>query len=426
MRGSRIVVMAHLNLDLQLCKKLRKKINEYQHYSITKTHSIKKAPGERGWAKICAIMDRLDDTSLYLNSLELQKSSSVISVFDFYNFMNNSATMLDCINFLAEIYEFDFSSEDYKSDIFNQVGKTGNGTDKRYFEYLRSLCSVHPIETSRHSEFQDDFTQIECSPFVRWNDSSLLDDRESDLIAIVYVNNPQQFSKYVGIKLSEVFSYIEHRYNLLQRLIEHIDLYYQGIIDEYRKIPLKTVFDFSDYCDYLEYMKRTYAVRIKSGWDEYFDFYIYAMKIHFSNSLNQQRLVKYQNAIKYAFTFLHRYLQELPKEDSYETTGLHDQPEKSIGDSLFWELQERPIGTELMKYNYPFEKLLLMWMQPRYMGMADFLIKELKPFWGKYVCFESNMTPIEISILLTVACHFYKLEHDEDFKNNIPNTKDYR
>ena len=36
------------------------------------------------------------------------------------------------------------------------------------------------------------------------------------------------------------------------------------------------------------------------------------------------------------------------------------------------------------------------------------------------------MTPIEISVLLTVACHFYKLEHDDDYKNDIPDTEEYR
>jgi len=418
--------MAHINLNRNLCRELRNKINEYQHYSITKTHSIKKAGGERGWDKICAIMDRLDDTTLYLNSLELQKTDSILAVFDFYNFMNNATTLLDCISFLAEIYEYDFSFEDSKINIFNKSGKTGKGTDKKYFEYLRSLCSVHPIETSRHSEFQDNFTKVECSPFVRWNDSSLLGDKESDLLAVVYTDNPHHSSKYIGIKLSEVFSYVNHRFNLLKNIITHIESYYQKIIDVYRNNPLKSVSDFSDYCAYINYVKKIYAERINSGCDEYFDFYIHTMNIHFSNPLNQQRLEKYQNAIKYAFTLLHRYLQELPKEDTYETTGIHNQPEKTIGDSLFWQLQERPLGSDLMEYSYPFEKLLLMWMQPRYMDMANALIDELKPFWEKYVCFEPNMTPIEISILLTIACHFYKLNHDEDYSNDIPDTEEYR
>ena len=36
------------------------------------------------------------------------------------------------------------------------------------------------------------------------------------------------------------------------------------------------------------------------------------------------------------------------------------------------------------------------------------------------------MKPIEISILLTIACHFYKLDHDKKYKNDIPDTDEYR
>ena len=36
------------------------------------------------------------------------------------------------------------------------------------------------------------------------------------------------------------------------------------------------------------------------------------------------------------------------------------------------------------------------------------------------------MKPIEISILLTIAYHFYKLDHDENYKNDIPDTDEYR
>ena len=111
--------MAHINLNIDYCAQLRNKVNEYQHYSITRTHSLKKDNAQRGWEKICAIMDRLDDTTRYLNSIELQKTIGVLAVFDFYNFMNNAATLLDCIKYLGEIYDFDFSNEDIKNDIFN-------------------------------------------------------------------------------------------------------------------------------------------------------------------------------------------------------------------------------------------------------------------------------------------------------------------
>ena len=36
------------------------------------------------------------------------------------------------------------------------------------------------------------------------------------------------------------------------------------------------------------------------------------------------------------------------------------------------------------------------------------------------------MSSIEISILFIIAGHFYKLEHDKQFQNDIPDTVDYR
>lgn len=67
-----------------------------------------------------------------------------------------------------------------------------------------------------------------------------------------------------------------------------------------------------------------------------------------------------------------------------------------------------------------------MWLQPHYMDMANTLEEESRPFWEKYVCFEKNMTSIEISFLFIIAGHFYKLDHDKHFQNDIPDTIDYR
>ena len=114
-------------------------------------------------------MNRIDKNTAYLNSIDIIKTNDKLPIFNFYNFMNQASTLLECIELLGQIYEFAFDSEDSKSDIFNQKGITGNGTDKKYFQYLRSLCSVHPIETSRHKDYQDDSTKIECCPFVHWS-----------------------------------------------------------------------------------------------------------------------------------------------------------------------------------------------------------------------------------------------------------------
>lgn len=418
-------LMYRINLDTSLCVNLRNKVNEYQHYSITKTHSIKKDQNGHGWNKICAIMDRLDDTLLYLNSLELNNTGSKLDVFDFYNFMNNAATLIDCVNFLAEIYEFDLSQINNSHDIFNKLGTTGKGNDKDYFEYLRSLCSVHPIETSRHKEFQDPATDTECSPFIYYN-NGILAEEDYDLIVVVYTDGDKFHEKHFGIKIETIFKYIEYRYSLLQKITVHIEAYYQSIIEEYIKQPLRKVNEFSNYCDYIDYLQKVWADRKDTNWTSNFDFYRYVMQVSFSNSDNQQKLIKYQNAVKYAFTFLQKYLQELPKEDKYETTGLKTQPEHTSEDSLFIELEESLHGEYRFKHMYPFEKLACLWLQPRYMDMAKELLAEIKPFWERYVVFTEKMNPIEISILLQIATYFWRLDNDKWFTANIPETNEYR
>ena len=337
--------------------------------------------------------------------------------------MNNATTVLECIDCLGEIFDFDFSGEDKKTVCFKQTGKNGKGTDRKYFKYLRSLCSIHPIKTSLHKEFQDIYTEIECSPYVRWNDGITFAEKEYDLVAIVYTNNPQNPLKYIGIKLKEIFAYIEYRFNLISKLIDHIDTFFGEIIDKYRQTPLKAVNYFSNYCEYIEYIKSVYSDRINSGHNELFDFYSCVFKCNFSNKENQEKLQKYQNSIKLGFSFLHRYLQELPEEDTYETTGLHNHSDNIIGESLFFKLQEAPVIDD--KYSYCIEKLSLLWLPPHKI-IAKPLIDNSKPFWGKYVLLEPNMTAIEISVLVHVLWHFYKIENDKNYNFDIPNTEDYR
>ena len=419
--------MSKINLNIDLSAQLRNKVNEYQHYSITQTHSIAKDDkGKRGWDKICAIMDRLDDTVFYLNTLEIKKEHNRTAIFNFYNFMNHSESLNECIKFLAEIYDFDLTPYNKTNTIFKDLKTLGKGTDRTYFKYLRSLCSVHPIETSNHPEYRDSYTKIECSPYVRWNEDCLCLPKEYDLLAIVYTDNPNQFAKYIGIKLEEIFKYVEYRYNLLQKIIPHIDAYYKKIIEDFKKQPLKDLSEFSDYSKYIDYLKQQYDLRINNSEDGTFDFYKQTIETRFDNPKNQKLLEKYQNAIKYSLTFLHKYLQELPDKDKYETSGLHKQ--HSIGDGLCFHVSEIIIDDNLQTFDYPLRKLNMLSFPPSgldYYSISSF-VRMSKPFWEKYVYIETCLSPFEIGLLIQIANHFYKLENDEDFMNDIPNSEDYR
>ncbi|MGL4981333.1 MAG: hypothetical protein ACRC4W_00495 [Treponemataceae bacterium] len=263
-----------INLDTSLCENLRNTVNKYGHYSFTKTSSIKGDSEQTGWKKICAIMDRLCDTTLYLNSLDIEKTDSRFCVFDFYNFVNHSATLIDCIKYLAEIYQYDLSEQNTRTNIFNE-----KGSDKSYFEYLRSLCSVHPIDTSRHKKFKDSQTTIECCPYTRFQTSL-------ELVAIVYSANPKSFSKRISIKLNKIYEYVTYRYNLLNEIISCIHKYNEKIKSDYKSQPLKKVSDFNDYNCYLEYLEITAKDRLGSEYEKGVAYFQKFFKYSFNSKKN--------------------------------------------------------------------------------------------------------------------------------------------
>ena len=219
--------MSKLMLNTYLCGDLRNKVNEYQHYSITKTHSIKNDKFTNGWKTICAIMDRIEDTAIYLNEIDLRKTNSRLCIFNFYNFMNISASLLDNIKFLAEIYDYDLSDIDKKTDIFNQLGSNHLGTDKRYFEYLRSLCSVYPIETNHQKEFLDIYTKVECCPFVILKNET---DFKDIINYIEYLKN--EYQERVNTGYDEIFEFYQNvfKFNFSNIINKKCVIKYQNAI----------------------------------------------------------------------------------------------------------------------------------------------------------------------------------------------------
>lgn len=170
-----------INLNSDVLKTLRNKVNEQQNISYEKRYG-----NHRAWDKICAIMDRLDDTVYYLNGLKLNTGKYEKSAFDFYDFMNNASVVADCVKELAKIFNVPNEKIKKSTKIFNQLGSDGEGTNENYFEYLRSLCSVHPVETSHHKRYQaNDF---ECSPYVAWNNGMIGYNDDCDIYAIVYTS----------------------------------------------------------------------------------------------------------------------------------------------------------------------------------------------------------------------------------------------
>lgn len=218
MEGDRMVNNTfQINLDTKILKLLRDKVNDDQYITFNKRFYFKKDIVHRAWDKICAIMDRLDDTVDYLNGLKLNTGKYTRSAFDFFDFMNNASVVIECVKELAKIFDVPYEKIMRSTDIFNQIGKDGKGTDDRYFAYLRSLCSVHPVETSRHKSYQDN--DFESSPFVVWNSGKIWIKDDCDIYAVVYTSNDEDNYKRVRIYISQIFEYVKTRLEFIKEII---------------------------------------------------------------------------------------------------------------------------------------------------------------------------------------------------------------
>lgn len=252
-----------IRLNTEVLGILRNKVNEQHNISYEKTFDFKNKKNKyikhRAWDKICAIMDRLDDTVYYLNGLKLNTGRYKSSAFDFFDFMNNASVVVDCVKELVKVFNVSDKGIRDSTDIFGQLGNDGKGTDEKYFEYLRSLCSVHPIETSRHRRYQDN--DFECSPFVVWNDGRIWHNDDCDIYAVVYTSNNSDINKRVQIYISQIFKYVKTRLDFVAEITNAIDQYQKQVIAGLRNRPINKEEEFDNYIDYLENLN----MKLKNG-----------------------------------------------------------------------------------------------------------------------------------------------------------------
>ncbi|MCM3032842.1 hypothetical protein [Niallia sp. MER 6] len=407
-----------INIDTHVLRELRHTVTE----EINITSNIKYRE-QRAWDKICAIMDRLDDTVDYLNGLKLNTGKFSRSAFDFFDFMNNSAVIDECIKELAKIFEVPIEPLKKSTEIFNQLGNDKKGTDELYFLYLRSLCSVHPVETSRHKRYQaNDF---ECSPYASWNNRGLWSD--CDLSVSVYTSKDEEPQKRIPVYMSQIFKYVKTRVNFIQEITNVIEQYKEEAILKFKKSNIKKTTDFESYVDYLRNLNNELEKRY--GTDRYYD-YDYVIKLfelNLSNPKNESKLKLYLNALKYAIEFEHSSLQNMSYE-GFENNGLL-KPDKNVETSLFLELcSPNSNSEEQRKYRYNIEKIGYLSRNSGYDNRqwAYTQLDEARVFFEKYVTFEEATGDFEHYVLVNLALYLECLENKSLLNKNLPNELIYR
>lgn len=409
-----------INLDADILDILRDKVNEQQDISYNKKYGK-----HRAWDRICAIMDRLDDTVYFLNGLKLNTGKYKKSAFDFYDFMNNASVVLDCIKELGKIFNVPDDKIKNSTEIFNQLGSDGKGTDEKYFEYLRSLCSVHPIETSRHIRYQaNDF---ECSPYVVWNDRRIWSNDDCDIYAVVYTSKDEDSSKRIQIYISQIFEYVKTRLDFVAEITNAIDKYQKQIISDFRNRHIKKEEEFSNYIDYLRNLNKEQKDRYGSEIFYPFDYIINLFELNLSNPNNQSKMNLYLNALKYAIKFEHNSIQNMSLI-GFKNNGLL-YTERNIETSLYIELHSsNSRSDERRRYSYNLEKISYLNYDAGYDNKqwAYTQLKQAFIFLEKYVSFQGAKGDFENYVLVEVALYLDSLENKCLINKNIPNDLKYR
>ena len=227
--------------NTEYARSLRDAVNDRRKQSIDNMHAEKQIKGPYcAWDRTCAAMDRLEDTLDYLNDVELGKDKKSRSAFDFYDFINNAYIVIDCIKTIGRIFRVDnqlIEEIENSTSIFkNELGD--KSTDQKYFEYVRSLCSVHPLCTNHQKEFLNS-SQFHCCPFVSWQGpTTLYHNKKVDLMAFIYPSDPHEKIIQLGLYVSQFEQYLAKWIDFIPKIIEAKNTWAKPGQDRGRRVDL--------------------------------------------------------------------------------------------------------------------------------------------------------------------------------------------
>ena len=420
------------HFNTQYAVDLRNAVNDRIKQSIENVHNDREAKGDYlAWDRMCAAMDRLEDTLAYLNEIELGYRDNNRSAFDFYDFINNASVVIDCTKILGRIFRL-------KDQLIENIEKSSSVfgyklnaecTDKHYFEYIRSLCAVHPLCTNHQRGYLNG-SKFHCCPFVIWRDNPFgINKGNADLVALIYSSKQGSSPLYLGLYVSQFEEYLTKWIDLIPKIIEAKNEYTDQEYERLRNEPVKNLADFSDnVVEYLIYLKSEYCKRFDYGNDYLFDQYIRVFTIDLTDDRNKDLLDKYRHAIVYSLSFVRNEYQSMSYE-GYDNTGIK-YPDRYTETTLFDSLcLINPFGGPFSKYAYNLEKLYYLekdHYNPGDKTYARLLLKEMVELINQYVFFTNTEPDEETIVLVELALYLESLTRKCLLNRNIPNDLKYR
>ena len=420
------------HFNTKYASELRDAVNDRRKQSIDNVHMEDQTKGQYyAWNRTCAAMDRLEDTIAYLNQLELGKRRNSRAAFDFYDFINNIYIVIDCIKTLGHIFRID---DNLIKEIEDSTAVFGGNSaeksnDQKCFEYIRSLCSVHPLCTNHQRAFLNN-SKFHCCPFVVWSGSFAFTGRyESDLEAWIYTSEKASSYIILPIYIAQFERYLVKWIDLLPKIIEAKNNFTDKEYERLRKEPVNSLSDFSnDVVQYLAYLKQEYCRRFDYGNDYIFDQFIRVFTVNLSDNRNAELLAKYQHAILYSLKFVRNELQNMSYE-GYDNSGI-TYPDFHIETTLFDALSSISIyDSDFSKYAYNLEKLHYLdddYQDPADKHYARRLLEEPKELINMFVHFTNTEPDEETIVLVNLALYLESLSRKSLLNKNIPNELEYR
>ncbi len=205
-------------LDSKLINKLRE--------IVTNEDLFWKDPVQKGnWNLICATMDRLDSSVLYINDhVEYSEKENDIILFIVHCsiikdviYQVSHTLGIDCSNKENIFYKY---AKDYNliqnEEDYNNYGDRKNHADDKFYEYLRSLIFAHPIETSFAIPSRLP-GEIQYSPYILSDRFDFHNDYINTIGVMIYSNKREMF--HICIKFDDLKEYIRLKFEKINAII---------------------------------------------------------------------------------------------------------------------------------------------------------------------------------------------------------------
>lgn len=369
--------------------------------------------------KIVCALERIEDGLTYLNNYELTPCHCQRNAFGFIEFLNCEYVIIHSIADLAKVFDVPTKEITDKRVCFYEFSY-GKGCDKEVFEYIRSLCAVHPTETSMHPTIHK-AGEFDCCSRIVWDSISCSDQR--DLTAVVYPSEEGD-ARYIGIKIEPFIFYLNKWIALLEKIEDNIYTFIEKEKRRFREVVILGPESFDDYTKYIDNLHEEYRQRVGDSYGYLFENYKIAFKVRFDDKEIEKKKECYATAVKYMFGFLHKQMQEMDEEQYTGIKGLPNNHKTNLFYELYLPIEGRSeFSNERSAFKYVNN------LNSRYCGdvrLAREVLDVIKPLVNEYVEFHNTESQDETHLLLQIATYFDALKQDGYINRSIPNTIEYR